>query len=64
MSSLKVVKVGVIRNNSGATLLVHRPPEKPLNGHWESPDGKVEVGKTERECLKTELGGVRTRGRG
>ena len=55
MKSVKVVTAGVIKDSSGAILLVRRGPEESLSGYWEFPGGKVELGETEQECLKREL---------
>ena len=52
---MRVVTAAVLRNISGALLIVRRGPEESLSGYWEFPGGKVELDETEHGCLKREL---------
>jgi ADP-ribose pyrophosphatase YjhB (NUDIX family)/cytidylate kinase len=44
---------GIVQNNSGHILLIHRNREGTL--HWEIPGGKVEVGESGRVAARREL---------
>ena len=42
-------------DSDGRVLLAQRPPGKPMQGLWEFPGGKVEVGERPEETLIREL---------
>jgi 8-oxo-dGTP diphosphatase len=48
------VTAGVIRK-AGKILIARRPPGKHLEGLWEFPGGKREMGETLRKCLIREM---------
>ena len=52
---MKIVTAGVIKDDSGAILLVRRGPHESLSGYWEFPGGKVDGHESEEECLRREL---------
>lgn len=39
----------------GRLFLARRAPGDPLEGLWELPGGKIEIGETPQECLEREL---------
>lgn len=48
------VTAGVVQR-SGLFLIARRAPGKSLEGYWEFPGGKVEIGETHEACLAREL---------
>jgi mutator protein MutT len=48
------VTAGVIWKN-GKVLIAKRPPGSHLEGLWEFPGGKQEMGESMRECLEREI---------
>ncbi|SMP44153.1 8-oxo-dGTP diphosphatase MutT [Anoxynatronum buryatiense] len=49
------VAVAIITNKQRQVLIARRPAGKVMEGCWEFPGGKVEIGETPEECLVREL---------
>ncbi|MEN1758999.1 8-oxo-dGTP diphosphatase MutT [Anoxynatronum sibiricum] len=49
------VAVAIITNKKHQVLIARRPAGKVMEGCWEFPGGKVELGETPEECLVREL---------
>ena len=49
------VAAGIIWR-AGRFLAARRPPDKPMEGYWEFPGGKLEPGETPHAALCRELG--------
>lgn len=54
-SNIVDVAVGVIINASGEVLIAQRQVGQHLEGYWEFPGGKVELGENAQEALCREL---------
>jgi 8-oxo-dGTP diphosphatase len=52
---MKQVVCAVIRNPEQSVLLARRAPGQHLEGHWELPGGKVELGESLAGALQREL---------
>ena len=55
MPPIKQVVCAVIRDTDGRILLARRAPGQHLEGHWELPGGKVELGESLEAALQREL---------
>ena len=49
------VSAGILIQANGQVLLTQRPPDKPWEGYWEFPGGKIEQGESPASALKREL---------
>jgi 8-oxo-dGTP diphosphatase len=54
-SDILLVAACALIDADGRVLLAKRPPGRPLEGLWEFPGGKVEVGETPETALVREL---------
>ncbi|HET6926928.1 MAG TPA: (deoxy)nucleoside triphosphate pyrophosphohydrolase [Hyphomicrobiaceae bacterium] len=54
-SDILLVAACALIDADGRVLLAKRPPGRPLEGLWEFPGGKVEVGETPEAALVREL---------
>ena len=54
-SGLLLVTACALIDADGRVLLAKRPPGRPLEGLWEFPGGKVELGETPEAALIREL---------
>jgi 8-oxo-dGTP diphosphatase len=54
-SDILLVAACALIDTDGRVLLAKRPPGRPLEGLWEFPGGKVEVGETPEAALVREL---------
>jgi mutator protein MutT len=55
VSHIVEVTAGLIRDEGGRYLITRRGAGSHLEGLWEFPGGKREVGETLEECLRREL---------
>ena len=55
MPPIKQVVCAVLRRADGRILLARRAPGQHLEGHWELPGGKVELGESLESALQREL---------
>lgn len=55
MDKIVHVAVGIIQNDAGEICIALRPEGKHLEGFWEFPGGKVEVGESVQAALSREL---------
>ena len=56
MANVRTIEVAAgLINQDGRYLIARRKSGVHLAGLWEFPGGKMEIGKTEQECLKREL---------
>lgn len=47
--------VGAVFHNGERFLACRKKPGKPLEGHWEFPGGKIELGETPEQALAREI---------